>query len=119
MAPIDLSVRSHPDYYDNPEKEEFLGWYIFGWVMVGLAAIILAFIWAKCKDKLMPKLQQCKEDLGEKMTWKSSEASEVIAKPKSAHVANHHTQEVAGVDRITADLTPEYLKKTTAVMGCL
>jgi hypothetical protein len=41
------------------------------------------------------------------------------AKPKSAHVANHHVQEIAEVDRITADLSPEYLKKTTAVMGCL
>jgi hypothetical protein len=28
----------------------------------------------------MPKLQQCKEDLGEKMTWKSSTASKVIGK---------------------------------------
>jgi hypothetical protein len=73
------------------------------------------------------------------MTWKSSTASKVIgktytpchsfgeflmltlspAKPKSAHVANHHVQEIAEVDRITADLSPEYLKKTTAVMGCL
>lgn len=44
MAPIDLSVRSHPDCYDNPEKEEFLGWYILGWAMVGLAAIILALM---------------------------------------------------------------------------
>jgi hypothetical protein len=41
------------------------------------------------------------------------------AKPKSARVANHHVQEVAEVDRITADLTLEFLKKTTAVLGCL
>ncbi|KAJ5776631.1 uncharacterized protein N7511_001642 [Penicillium nucicola] len=121
MTPMNMSlfVRSRENW-DDPEREEFLGWYIAGWALGMFVILILVLKFARHKERIMPKLQTCKEnleDLGEKMTWKPSKTSTVIAKPPSAHVANHHVEEVSEVDRITADLSPSYLQKTTAVMG--
>lgn len=41
-----------------------------------------------------------------------------LEKPQPAHVANTHTDvsEIPYVDRITENLTPEYMKKTTATL---
>ncbi|KAJ5316615.1 hypothetical protein N7508_001123 [Penicillium antarcticum] len=113
---MSLSARSRPDNYDNPKREELLGRYLFGWALVALVIVFLAVVFAKYKKKLTPKLHKCKENLeflGDKMPWTSLRGS------KSAYVANHHIVEVLEVDRITADLIPEYLKKTAAVMGCI
>lgn len=39
----------------------------------------------------------------------------LLEAPEPAHVAEQHAQ-VVEADRITTELTPEYLKMTTAVM---
>jgi hypothetical protein len=48
----------------------------------------------------MPKLQQCKEDLGEKMTWKSSTASKVIGK---THTPSSFFWRVSSADSVSSE----------------
>ncbi|KAJ6138969.1 hypothetical protein N7471_005455 [Penicillium samsonianum] len=124
MAPIPalvnnntLSPRAVKQYEVNMEKELFLTKLIFG-IIVAALAVFLGYVQLKpkyekeWKPKLKPKLRDCKEKYE---GWKEKMAAWPTA-PAPALVADRHASEAPEVDRITCDLTPEYLKKSTAVI---
>ncbi|OQE29187.1 hypothetical protein PENFLA_c004G02438 [Penicillium flavigenum] len=116
MAPISglandntLSLRADKQYVVDMERELFL------------AKMLLGFIGytpkyeGKWKPKFKPKLRDCKEKYEgwkKKMAWHAKEPKA----PEPAHAARHISQ-APDVNRITRDLTPEYMKMSTAAIA--
>ncbi|KAJ5129807.1 uncharacterized protein N7515_005846 [Penicillium bovifimosum] len=102
----------------NNEADEETGM-LFVYLIFGslLAALALAAGYLFFKKCVRPKLKARRRDGWEKSDGpplKVIEGKEP-ARPESAHVAGHEKQ--AEVDRITTDLTEDYMRKSTVLMG--
>ncbi|KAJ5796040.1 uncharacterized protein N7518_004580 [Penicillium psychrosexuale] len=130
MAPISglvndnmLSPRAEK-YEVDTGKEVVLTKLLLGLIVVAFGVFMGCTIWVKLKPryeaewkpKLKPKLQDCREKYEgwkEKMgAWHGPNEPKA---PAPAHVARHISQ-TPDIDRITCDLTPKYLRKSTAIV---
>ncbi|KAJ5773897.1 hypothetical protein N7457_008793 [Penicillium paradoxum] len=130
MAPISgsdnsFSPRETKPYEVNMEKEMFIAKFLLGFFAVVVGTIVAYCLWLDIKPKYKeiwkPKLkrrlqdyeekyEECKKKLG---AWHGPKEPAV---PAPAHVVDRDAPQVSEADRITTNMTPEYLKKTTAVM---
>ncbi|KAJ5034626.1 hypothetical protein EN45_095490 [Penicillium chrysogenum] len=130
MAPISglvndnmLSPRADKQYVVDMEKElsitkMLLGFMGAAWLLL-LGCTLYTSLRPKYeerwKPKLKPKLRDCKEKYEgwkKKMAWHAKEPKA----PEPAHVARHISQ-APDVKQITRDLSPEYMKMSTAAIA--
>ncbi|KAK4870920.1 hypothetical protein LT330_000157 [Penicillium expansum] len=129
MAPLPSLVNNNtlsPRKYEvDMEKEMFISTLILGFIAASCAIFLGITLYLKLKPKyeeewkpkLKPKLRDCKEkyeDWKEKMgTWHGPKG---LKAPAPAHVARSRASEAPDVNQITCDLTPDYLKMSTAII---
>ncbi|CAI7656769.1 unnamed protein product [Penicillium glandicola] len=131
MAPVPglfntdtLSPRADKKYEVDMERELFLSKFLLGIIVVIIGVFFGCTIYLKLKPKydgkwkpkLEPKLRDCKEKYWD---WKTKMGTCHGPKepkvPAPAHVAGR-AFEAPVVNQITTDLTPEYLRMSTAVI---
>ncbi|KAJ5399588.1 hypothetical protein N7465_010077 [Penicillium sp. CMV-2018d] len=112
-------------YEVDQEKEIAVAYLLFAFIIAAFAIFLGVTIYQKMKPKykeewkpkLKPKLRDCKEkyeDWKEKMKiWHGPKEPKA---PKPAHVVDRPVSKAPEVDQITCDLTPDYLKMSTAAM---
>ncbi|KGO42870.1 hypothetical protein PEX1_096460 [Penicillium expansum] len=129
MAPLPSLVNNNtlsPRKYEvDMEKEMFISTLILGFIAASCAIFLGITLYLKLKPKyeeewkpkLKPKLRDCKEkyeDWKEKIgTWHGPKG---LKAPAPAHVARSRASEAPDVNQITCDLTPDYLKMSTAII---
>ncbi|KAJ5209515.1 hypothetical protein N7449_003894 [Penicillium cf. viridicatum] len=120
-----LSPRADKKYEVNQGKEILLAKLLFGLIIAAFAIFLGCTIYQKMKPKyreewkpkLKPKLRDYKEKYeGWKEKMKICHGPKEPKVPKPAHVADHPVSNASEVDRITCDLTPDYLKMSTAAL---
>ncbi|KAJ5164075.1 uncharacterized protein N7500_005905 [Penicillium coprophilum] len=131
MAPIPglandniLSSRAENKHEADMEKENFLMEFLFG-ILITVIVVYLgyrAYIHLKprykeeWKPKLEPKLEDCREKYeGWKKKMGAWHGPKEPKAPEPAHVARHVSQ-APEVKPIVRDLTPEYMRMSTAGM---
>ncbi|KGO69409.1 hypothetical protein PITC_064940 [Penicillium italicum] len=132
MAPhprlVNVNTLSPRDkkYEVNLEKEIFLAKLLLGLIVAAFAIFLGYTIYLKMKPKyeeewkpkLKPKLRDCKEKYeGWKEKMKTWHGPKEPKAPAPAHVAGSRASEAPDVNQITCDLTPDYLKMSTAIIA--
>ncbi|KAJ5384001.1 hypothetical protein N7517_001912 [Penicillium concentricum] len=130
MAPIPgfandntLSPRANSNHEVDMERELFLMKLLFGMIIAAIVVFLgyLSYLQLKppykelWKPKLKPKLEDCREKYEgwkKKMAWNGPKEPKA---PEPAHVARHVSQ-APEVKPIVRDLTPEYMRMSTAAM---
>ncbi|KAF4760000.1 hypothetical protein N7455_001575 [Penicillium solitum] len=129
MAPlpslVNVSTLSprYKKYEVDYQKEIAIAKLLFGFIIAAFAIFIGCIIYHKMKPKykeewkpkLKPKLRDCKEKYeGWKVKMKVWHDPREPKAPKPAHVADRPDSKAPEVEQITCDLTPDYLKMSTA-----
>ncbi|KAJ5960936.1 uncharacterized protein N7479_008086 [Penicillium vulpinum] len=130
MAPIlgfvdvsTLSPRAVKQYEANMEKENSIATLLLVIIVIigaiALGGTFYCLIKPKCEEKWKPKLKPKLRDYKKKCEgWKKMVGDWHIPKelraPEPAHVAARPVPEAPEVKQITRDLTPEYMKMSTA-----
>ncbi|CAI7650819.1 unnamed protein product [Penicillium crustosum] len=112
-------------YEVDYQKEIALAKLLFGLIIAAFTIFLGFTIYQKMKSKykeewkpkLKPKLRDCKEKYeGWKEKMKTWHGPKEPKAPKPAHVADRPASKAPEVNQITSDLTPDYLKMSTAVI---